>query len=1528
MESFLKQINSEDLIAKFPNTSISLFTKRFNTVLIIKISSENELNVDDLIVLANRFKEILDTTNFRKFEFFLDLKNDNDKLKLLQEEIKLNYSYITSIEGSKLMIDFKGVLNSKQDSQYINEMAKNLKIKDYYNKVEFLNVTGNYSNINQFIERPTNYSYKSSESLFKNFATLKTSTLSITNLPRTKEELDNNIYPKVNISGEIFSKEVKPTKKSNLYIFKITNYIESAIIKCFSKDEINLDEGDSINVTGMIVYDDFMHQIVVNVPDASYIVKTNDEYIKEISLDGLFKENEEQRCELHVHSNYSTQDGLTSVEDYFKNAKNFGIKSLAIVDHENVQNFPDVEKAAKEYGVKPLYGVELNVINEDNYKIFYKGESASKQIIGLDIETTGFSAIYEEIIEIGAYKYVNGEKLEYSSLIKLDDFSILTDKITKLTGITKEMLEEEGKDAKEVLEGLIDFIGDGIIVGHNATFDVDFIEAKIEKYLGIKKNYSFIDTLNFSRHMLNDGKMKRFALDKVCKKLNVVLESHHRATDDAKACLDIYYKLMNKLETVSIDDESCPNFGMTSLSLKVNTNKLKESLLNFIASNDLEYTEENLQKEGSTRANSIFHFNLDIENTNKLLTFIKDTSIKIVEGYRRIKIYDNFEELNELITEEEIIANSPFIHMTVLIKNQKGLKELYKLISLSNIKRITPKGNAVLLKDILNNKDLKENILIGSSCVNGYFKQIYEKGFEHSKISLDTFDYVEIQPLEAYVSVSSSPNKREYIKDTVYKIIEKCKSQRKLLVASTDAHYIYPKFKEYRDVYVNTFGVGGVSHPLFGADETGLNVLYSTSSLLKTLRTDYPDVDSRTIRQMVMTNPDKVSLKVDDNIKVVPDKLYTPNDDFLKDKVLDVVGHKVLSIKKEFENIVYNEVKKYEILDGSGKLPSYISKRLKKEMDSIVGHGFYIIYYIAYLLVKKSNSDGYVVGSRGSVGSSFVANLLGVTEVNSLAPHYRCPKCHFQIYKGIPDIFNGIDTHYRKAVESVEDGFDLPKDVCPCCGKPLIRDGHDIPFETFLGFNGDKTPDIDLNFSGEYQPTAHNFCKTVFDERHAFRAGTLATVASKTAESYLKKYYISKNIKVSDVEISRRSKYLTDVKRTTGQHPGGIIVLPSNMDIYDFTPIQYPANKPQDWYTTHLDYNKIHENVLKMDILGHDDPTILKFLMDLVKENPSQYPFTNPKEIPIDDAEIMTFLRKDEKGVINSLGIPEFGTNFVRGMLDDINPQTFYDLVKTSGLSHGTDVWTTNSQDLVNGVTEFGKIPFRDTIACRDDIMVQLLYRGLKPIDAFSIMEFVRKGKVAKDPEKWNEYKKIMIGHNVPNWYIWSCEKIKYMFPKAHAVAYVLSALRIAWFKAHRPLDFYQAYFSVRADEFDSLTIKTNNAEIIRNRIDEINNNRNATAVEKKSITYLEVAEEMINRGFTFKEPLINLSHSTKFTKLNDKCLLMPFSSLNGVGATTANNVYENRKDKPYTDVKDLKTRGKADKKFVDALEKMDALNF
>ena len=607
--------------------------------------------------------------------------------------------------------------------------------------------------------------------------------------------------------------------------------------------------------------------------------------------------------------------------------------------------------------------------------------------------------------------------------------------------------------------------------------------------------------------------------------------------------------------------------------------------------------------------------------------------------------------------------------------------------------------------------------------------------------------------------------------------------------------------------------------------------------------------------------------------------------------------------EEDIKNIAYK--KAHELYGDT--LPEIVQTRLDKELNSIISNGYSVMYIIAQRLVWKSNADGYIVGSRGSVGSSLVAFMTGITEVNSLKAHYRCPNCKYSEFEDY----------------GVGNGFDLPDKDCPKCGHKLAKDGMDIPFETFLGFNGDKEPDIDLNFSGEYQAKAHKYTEVIFGKGTTFKAGTIGTIAEKTAFGYVKKYFEERNIPINRAETQRLATGCTGIKRTTGQHPGGIIVVPKGREIYEFCPVQHPADDPNsDIITTHFDYHSIDQNLLKLDILGHDDPTVIRMLQDITG--------IDPTKIPLDDKETMSIFSSTKAlGVspeqihsqVGSFGIPEFGTKFVRGMLVDTKPTTFDELIRISGLSHGTDVWLGNAQSLIDQ----GVVTLQEAICCRDDIMIYLIKKGVPPNHSFKIMETVRKGKALKDPAKWEEYKALMKEHDVPDWYIKSCEKIKYMFPKAHAAAYVTNAFRIAWFKVHKPLAYYAAYFSIRADEFDS-DCMIFGKEKVKNKMKEIDlQGNNATVKDKNMYAILELVLEMYERGFEFLPMDLYKSHSTKFLVEDDK-IRPPLNSIPGLGTVAAEGIVKARQEGKFMSIDDLKIRSKIGNSVTDVLKKYDCL--
>ena len=813
-------------------------------------------------------------------------------------------------------------------------------------------------------------------------------------------------------------------------------------------------------------------------------------------------------------------------------------------------------------------------------------------------------------------------------------------------------------------------------------------------------------------------------------------------------------------------------------------------------------------------------------------------------------------------------------HCILIAQTEVGLKNLFKLVSISHLNyfyRVPRIPRSQIEK-------YREGILIGSACAKGeVFERMMQKGPEEAEKAATFYDYLEVQPKEVYqhlieLELVRDEKSLEEIISNIVKLGEKLNLP---VVATGNVHYLNPNDKIYRQILINSQG--------------GANPLN---------RHKLPDVHFRTTNEMldcfsflgkekakeiVVGNTNKIADMVD-VIKPIKDDLYTP---------------KIEGSEDEIRNMSY--IMAREIYGEP--LPEIVEARLEKELDSIIGNGFSVIYLISHKLVKKSLDEGYLVGSRGSVGSSFVATMTEITEVNPLPPHYVCPECKHS------EFFND---------GSVGSGFDLPDKNCPNCGSVYKKDGQDIPFETFLGFKGDKVPDIDLNFSGEYQPRAHDYTKVLFGEDNVYRAGTIGTVADKTAFGYVKGFQQDNNLQLRGAEIERLASGCTGVKRTTGQHPGGIIVIPDYMDVYDFSPIQFPADdRNSEWRTTHFDFHSIHDNVLKLDILGHDDPTVIRMLQDLSG--------IDPKTIPTDDPEVMKIYSSPESlGVTEeqimcktgTLGIPEFGTRFVRQMLEDTKPTTFSELVQISGLSHGTDVWLGNAQELIqNNICTLPEV-----IGCRDDIMVYLIYQGLEPSLAFKIMESVRKGKGLTD-----DMETEMRKNEVPEWYIDSCKKIKYMFPKAHAAAYVLMGVRVAYFKVHHPILYYAAYFTVRAEDFE-MEVMVKGAASIRARIEEISGKGlEASTKEKNLLTVLELALEMNERGFSFENIDLYRSSAHEFI-IDGKSLIPPFNSIAGLGTNAAFNIVKAREQGEFLSKEDLQQRGKVSKTIMEYLDSQGCL--
>ncbi len=892
--------------------------------------------------------------------------------------------------------------------------------------------------------------------------------------------------------------------------------------------------------------------------------------------------------------------------------------------------------------------------------------------------------------------------------------------------------------------------------------------------------------------------------------------------------------------------------------------------------------------------------------------------------------FNRFKDINLMIEKDKVFKYPYPKHINLMVKQQSGLKNMYKILSeglTTNYDR-----NAKVLKSYLDKN--RKGLLISSGCHKSYFFEIaMNKTRKELVEAAKYYDYLEVQPPSHFVYLASeNPNWKSMIQDVIKRIVEVGKELSILVVATGDVHHLDPRDMKYREIMINTPVVGGGVHDLYFKKTKPNQYFMTTDEMLE----EFSFLGNETAKEIVVKNSNIIADSVE-YIKVIPDELYAPTDEFLAEQG-------VPSIKAKVDKMVNDKVRK---LYGT-QLPEIVKKRVERELNNVIKHQFSTVYYISHLLVKKSLDDGYLVGSRGSVGSSFVATLMDITEVNPLPPHYVCPKCHFSAFKKTNEekqLYGESDfeKEYAQVFEETDCGWDLPNAKCPVCSTKMTKDGHDIPFETFLGFEGDKIPDIDLNFSGDYQGIVHEYIRKLFGKNFAFRGGTIGTCAAKTSFVMVRDYYGKINdkrlaqglepINIRKAEMERLARGIEGSKRSSGQHPGGIVVVPNTKEIYDFTPVQYPGKAADtSWKTTHFDYHSIEKNLFKLDVLGHDDPTVIRYLMDLVNQNQSEFPFDNAKDIPVDDSdvykllsgtEIINLTKEDINSDVASFGIPEFGTNFVRKMLKESKPKSFAELVKISGLSHGTDVWINNSQSLVLGNNKrFGKVDFKDIIGCRDDIMVDLIGFGLEPTLAFEIMEFVRKGKASKNPDKWASYADAMRDKDVPEWYVWSCSKIKYMFPKAHATAYVLMAMRIAWFKLYKPIYFYSAYFSKRASYFDCNALY-NNFEGVTRRISEIKSQGNkAPDKEQNQLTVLEVALEMIKRGFSFKPIDLYKSDTKNFIITEDKkSLLLPFIVVDSLGDNVAETIIKARAEKPFISKQDVKNRTKLSTTLFTKLE-------
>ncbi len=1175
------------------------------------------------------------------------------------------------------------------------------------------------------------------------------------------------------IEGEVFERESRKLKEGKtLLIFSVSDRTNSISVKMFAEahelDQFDaVKKGERYRFEGRVRFDTFEKELTIQamaINMASPIDKRKDNA-------------PEKRIELHAHTTMSAMDALPTASALIKRAAEWGHEAIAITDHGVLQAFPEAMEAGKKHGVKILYGLEAYVINDQGTLVNHSRGQRFMQdtFIVFDIETTGFSFMEDRITEIGAVKIQGGDIVDrYSQLINPQ--RSIPEKVTALTGITEDMVADK-PTLDQVLPYFMSFVGDGVLVAHNAKFDVSFIRYACDQQ-GIPFNPTVVDTLSLSRMLLTG--IKRHKLNLVAKHLGIELLDHHRAVHDAEATAKIlmrFFQILIEKEVHDLDE------------------------LNAFGSNQFDFKNE--------------------------------------ETY----------------------------HTLILVQNQIGLKNLYQMVTHSHIETFFKRPR--IPKSLLESR--REGLIIGTACESGELFKAILSNQEDERISeiAEFYDFLEIQPVgnNQFLIAKEMVRDADAIRDLNRSIVELAGKLDKPVVATGDLHFIDPEDEVYRRIIMAGQGFTDAENqpPLY---------FKTTEEMLR----EFSYLGTDTAREVVIDAPRRIAQSIEDIIPI-PDGTYPPI---------------IEGSEAELRVMCYAKARRIYGDD----LPDLVEKRLERELSSIISNGYAVMYIIAQKLVKKSMEDGYLVGSRGSVGSSFAATMSDITEVNPLPPHYICdnPSC-----KHAEFLLDG----------SMGSGADLPDKICPICAQPYRKDGHDIPFETFLGFEGDKEPDIDLNFAGEYQACAHQYTEDLFGKGYVFKAGTIGTIADKTAFGFVKKYFEERDQKVHPKEVLRLAMGCTGIKRTSGQHPGGIMVVPSYKDIHDFCPIQYPANDSSSGViTTHFDYHSISGRILKLDILGHDVPTIIKMLEDFTGVNAMGIPLDDADTVKIfTSVETLNIKDRDYPLKIGSLGIPEFGTKFVREMLKDTQPTTFAELVRISGLSHGTDVWINNAQEFVRA----GRAELKNVISTRDDIMNYLIYAGLPHKTAFTIMENVRKGKGLKP-----EQEALMEENNVPDWYIESCKRIKYMFPKAHAVAYVMMSFRIAWFKVHHPLAFYATFFTIKASDFDA-EVMCAGPSVVSSRMREIENIQKPTQKEKDQASLMEVVLEYYARGYEFHRVDLYTSLAEKFAICDEK-LLPPLMALQGLGENAAKAIVEARQAEPFISKLDIRTRAKVTKTVIEVL--------
>ena len=1400
--SSLDCINDIDLIY---NDILSKFGSELDIEFVTESKNLNLENEEDIKKIINRAIERLKVKNSTSKAFLRfyklhikekliivelnDLSHKNileemgiaGKIEILLNEYGLNNYRVSFKTGdlSKEVVDFKEKIKEdikKNEKEFQEEVAKNL---------------------------PVNQSVETKE-VFKAKSDFRRGS-------KTKEIKENSISMKefyqlydgesCIVEGEIFSTDELTTKTGKiLRTLRLTDGTTSITAKFFSEadEKFDLYDGVNVKISGKVSTDTY------SVPNEKIIMISTINILEKTGKNK--KDNsEEKMVELHTHSKMSEMVGVTDIEDIIKRAKEYGHKAVAITDYSVVHSFPGAYKTAKKLSteedkMKIIFGCEMYMVDDLAPMITNPKDKKinEEEFVVFDIETMGLNSHTHEIIEIGAVKIKAGRILDrYSQLINPGRH--IPEHITNITSITDDQVANMPK-IDVVIKEFVDFIGEAVLVAHNAPFDIGFIKRDIKKYLALDYECSVIDTLQMARDLFPD--LKKYGLGDLNKTLGLALENHHRAVDDSQATANMFIIFLEKYKEQGFENLKDINNGF----------------------------EVNRKKQG----------------------------------------------LKNIIT---------------LVKNQSGLKNMYKLVSEAHIKYFGNK-KARIPKSVL--KENREGLLIGTS-LSAYFMNTGElvdlylrNDLKKIEENIKFYDYVELLPKSTYNEVIEKDNtgalgSYEEVEEMNKYFYEVAKRNEVLVTASSNVHYL----EEYEDIIrsILLYGSGTVYRENQYRIDNGF-YFRTTEEMLK----EFSYLGEEVAKEIVIENTNKIAEMIED-VQPIPSGFYPPK--------MDNAEEIVRTMTYEKAHRIYGE-----------NLPEIVKARLERELNAIIGNGFSVLYLSAQKLVKKSLDNGYLVGSRGSVGSSLVAFMMGITEVNALYPHYIC---------------DNPDCKHSEFIEREGVGIDLPDKICPKCNQQLRKDGYSIPFEVFMGFNGDKVPDIDLNFSGEYQSEIHRYCEELFGKENVFKAGTISTLAEKNAEGYVKKFFEDHNISQAKAEIMRLGRLCQGAKKTTGQHPGGMVIVPKENSIYEFCPVQRPANdETSESTTTHYDYHVMDEQLVKLDILGHDDPTTIKLLQE--------YTNIEIKDIPLADKDTLKIFSSTESlGVtpeqigseIGTYGIPEFGTGFVRQMLIETRPTTFAELVRISGLSHGTNVWLNNAQEFVKN----GQATLSQIITVRDDIMNYLIDQGIEKGTAFKIMEFVRKGKPKKEPDSWQKHSELMKEKGVPEWYIESCRRIEYMFPKGHAVAYVMMAMRIAYFKVHQPLAFYAAFLSRKADDFDMEIMSK--GVLAKNKLEEldkiIQEKKKLDVKQKTEQAICEIIIEMEARGIELLPVDIYKSEGKKFT-IEDGKIRIPLIGVNGLGGAVIDNILNERKDGEFISVEDLKRRTKMSQTVADKLKAIGAI--